>query len=317
MSRVSNREKRLRLYQAGNDRCPICLVPFTEQAVERGDGVTLEHVPPQSFGLESIAMCLTCHDCNSRTGRVEQWAVQAKRSPGWWKARMDVDGIPPQTAYFRVSGTNEIRFSMPTPRVPSDEFGEALRSGRISLTWHEPSSPRYGSIPWLKAAYLSVFSLLGVHGYNFADGKAIEPIRRQIMRPGEQIIPAFRVDASGWSHPDGVAMSTNLPCWAVKMGEHAVLLPRSWDRTFYERTNDQRLTLTVGILGRPVKFDHAPTARVTVRGATPPEVLGEDLFGKRGNVSLDGVERPVVVADYRGQEVVMLVRAGHSVNGGH
>ena len=42
---LSNREQRLRLYRAGNSRCPICLAAFTEPEVERGEAVTLEHVP--------------------------------------------------------------------------------------------------------------------------------------------------------------------------------------------------------------------------------------------------------------------------------
>ena len=130
-------------------------------------------------------MCLTCNDCNSRAGRAEQAAVEAKQDRGQ-KAQVDVDGLPTHTGHLRVSGSNGILLSMSALRVSSDEFGEALRSGRIGLQWREPSG-RYRSVPWLKAAYLSVFSLLGVHGYGFADGEAIEPVRRQIMSCGWRI----------------------------------------------------------------------------------------------------------------------------------
>ena len=41
MSRSSRREQRLRLFRRGNDRCPICLTPFTESDVEEGETVTL------------------------------------------------------------------------------------------------------------------------------------------------------------------------------------------------------------------------------------------------------------------------------------
>ena len=311
----SHREQRLRLYRAGNDRCPICLVPFTALEVERGEAVTLEHVPPQSFGPDSIAMCLTCNQCNSLASRAEQAAVEAKRGRGQ-KAQVDIDGLPTHTGHLRVSGGNRILLSMSGLRVSSDEFSESLLTGRIGLKWREPSA-RYRSVPWLKAAYLSVFSLLGVHGYSFADGEAIKPVRRQIMNPGEKIIPRFLVgDASGWRKQPGIGMSRRMPCWAVKMAAHLVLLPRSWDRSFYERTSSlPNLHLGDGLLWSPVKFGHARTARGTVQGGTAPDVLGEDLFGKGALMPLDGVETPVVLVDYSGQEVAMLILDGR-LNGG-
>ena len=78
MSRTSLREQRLHLFERGNDRCPICLAPFTERDVEQGEAVTLEHVPPRSFKAGGIAMCLTCADCNNSASRVEQAAVEAR-----------------------------------------------------------------------------------------------------------------------------------------------------------------------------------------------------------------------------------------------
>ena len=103
----------------------------------------------------------------------------------------------------------------------------------------EPNS-RYARVPWLKAAYLSVFSLLGVHGYRYAEGKAIEQVRRQIMKPEDEVIRYFAVKApAAWQERDGIAMNREqTPCWAVKMGDCIVLLPRSWDKSFYEWTDN-------------------------------------------------------------------------------
>jgi len=256
-------------------------------------------------------MCLTCNDCNNRSGRAEQAAVEVKRGRGQ-KAQVNIDGFPTHTGYLRVSSSKGIVLDMAALRVSSDEFGEALRSGRIGLQWSEPSA-RYRSVPWLKAAYLSVFSLLGVHGYSFAGGEAIEPVRRQIMSPGEKIIPRFLVrDASRWREPRGIAMSRQMPCWAVKMEDQVVLLPRSWDRSFYERTSClANLQLGDGLLWSPVKFGQVRTARGIVQGGTVTAAFGDDLFGKRVLVPLEGVETPVVLADYTGQEVAMLILSGH------
>ena len=47
--------------------------------VEQGKA-TLEHVPPKIFGVDSIAMCLTCEPCNNSAGRGEQAARMRQKS---------------------------------------------------------------------------------------------------------------------------------------------------------------------------------------------------------------------------------------------
>ena len=42
--------KRLKFFDLGNTRCPICLTPFTRDAAEEGQTVTLEHIPPETLG---------------------------------------------------------------------------------------------------------------------------------------------------------------------------------------------------------------------------------------------------------------------------
>ena len=46
MSRKKGYQSRLKLFDRGNTRCPICLMPFKRDAVEEGLYVTLEHAPP-------------------------------------------------------------------------------------------------------------------------------------------------------------------------------------------------------------------------------------------------------------------------------
>ena len=71
MSRTSRGDQRLRFFNLGNDRCPICLTAFSEREAEQGEVVTLEHVPPRSFKVGGFAMCLTCADCNNSASRAE------------------------------------------------------------------------------------------------------------------------------------------------------------------------------------------------------------------------------------------------------
>ena len=314
MSRTSLREQRLHLFERGNDRCPICLAPFTERDVEQGEAVTLEHVPPRSFKAGGIAMCLTCADCNNSASRVEQAAVEARREP---KVQIDMPGLPTQTGYVSMDASGCIDVRMSKLRASRDAISDVWRFRRpFTMTVKEPNS-RYACVPWLKAAYLSVFSLLGVHGYRYAEGKAIEQVRRQIMKPEDEVIRYFAVKApAAWQERDGIAMNREqTPCWAVKMGDCIVLLPRSWDKSFYEWTDNLpssngKITIGGGPLWYPAKFGRRRVASIALReGCSPREVLGEDLFGMLGRMTQGDKVTPFVFADYSGQEVTVMVTA--------
>lgn len=315
MSRKSIKQQRLHLFEQGNIKCPICLAPFTERDVERGEAVTLEHVPPRAFKVGGIAMCLTCADCNNSASRTEQVAVEARREP---KVSIDMPGLPTQTGRLSIDASGIIDIRLSALRSSREAISEVLRSHRLfTLTYRDPKL-RYASVPWLKAAYLSVFSLLGVHGYRYAEGKAIERVRQQIMKPEDEIIRHFTFMApAGWQERDGIAMNRNqTPCWAVKMGDCIVLLPRSWDKSFYEWTGslpspNGKITIGDGPLWYPTKFGHRRVATFTLpEGDSPGQVLGEDLFGMKGRVTQGNKVTPFVFADYRDQEVTVIISVG-------
>ena len=73
------RRRRLRFFDRGNTRCPICLTSFTRDAVAQGQNVTLEHAPPKTLG--GSEMCLTCTTCNSSAGgKLDQAAAMMNRA---------------------------------------------------------------------------------------------------------------------------------------------------------------------------------------------------------------------------------------------
>lgn len=308
------KKQRLRLFRLGNNKCPICLQPFTEQAVEKGETVTLEHVPPRSFDAGGIAMCLTCGPCNHSAGRAEQVALDAALDEG--KVRLDVPGLPPFTA--RVAATAQDGLALRVSRrsdVTPDAFGKALRESRTFTIKGRAPTAHQVNVPWLKAAYLSVFSLLGVRGYTYAEGAAIEAVREQIMKPGDEIIPRFAAEASPWKERDGILVNTTTPSWVVKMGERIVLLPRSWDQTFYERIGNSpagEIAAGGGPLWFPARF--GANRRVTrlqiPESHKPLELLGEDGFGATGQVTQAGETVPFVVVDRRGRELTIMITAG-------
>ena len=134
---MSDHAKRLRLFTRGNNKCPICLAPFSKQEVELGRVVTLEHVPPRSFGLGGVGMCLTCQRCNNSASRAEQ--VAATVIKGREKVRVDVPGLPPLSAYAPSRMENGV-WRLTTPRradIPENLFRGGWQEGN-RLGWYVP-----------------------------------------------------------------------------------------------------------------------------------------------------------------------------------
>ncbi len=170
----------------------------------------------------------------------------------------------------------------------------------------------------MKAAYLSVFSLLGVHGYRYAEGEAIEPVRKQVMKPEDEVIRNFAVNApAAWRERDGIAMNRKRrPCWAVKVGDCIVLLPRSWDQSYYEWTSsmsppNEKITIGGGPRWNPAKFGSRRVASISFQeGHNPIKILGDGMFGIWGRVTQGDRVTPFVFADSSGQEVTVMLTDG-------
>ena len=112
MSRKASRDRRMKFFGLGNTHRPICLVPFTEDDVRTGRGVTLEHAPPRTVGGREV--CLTCEPCNRRASATSDQAVKRTNSPPEVeietsgirrRARFWPDGIPPSRMPYRFGGS--------------------------------------------------------------------------------------------------------------------------------------------------------------------------------------------------------------------
>ncbi len=305
-----NRGKRLRLelFEAGNTRCPLCLTEFTEAEVEAGSVVTLEHAPPRSLGGRPV--CLTCKKCNLSAGhKVDQAAValERERKTGA-RAEFSIEG---ETAYGRIleeQGGLVVRItSYSAPAFNKRRSGTAINM--TVTTWN----PRYAAISRLKSAYLLLVSLLGRHGgYRCAEGAAM--VRKQIMKPKAKIIERFALRIKGPSlrAPDGVYLNRKgTPCWAVKIADCMVLLPRGGDESFYtdaEIFRGDRVDIGDGPMWAPVRFGETPTGIATYREESDAhKAIGEiNLFGAKGRWSIEGRDHPFVIADHQGRYIVML-----------
>ena len=304
MSRSSRRDQRLHLYDLGNDRCPICLTAFERTAVEAGNEVTLEHVPPTGLGIGSIAMCLTCKPCNNTAGEgVDHAATSLARwSTRTTKVRVDFPDAAPLTGYW-TPGNNGGLLVHGRPGVEPQITADTKFQISVKLP-----RPRFAVVSHLKSAYLSVFSLLGQHGYRYAASEALLPVRQQIMNPGEEVIREHFACKAGdcTDARNAIIMNRERQHWAVKVADCIVLLPRGGDESFYKETevirSDGHGTIN-GPLWYPIKFGQDYRGSMTFKNDVDIRAqFGVDnLFGKDGKtVDSNGVERPFVIADHQG-----------------
>ena len=77
-----DRRLRQRLFDAGNNRCPICLSEFERLDVVAGTEVTLEHAPPKSLG--GVPICLTCKSCNNKASLIDHHAHLSAKARNEW-----------------------------------------------------------------------------------------------------------------------------------------------------------------------------------------------------------------------------------------
>ena len=331
MSRKKGYQSRLRFFDLGNTRCPICLMPFTRDAVEKGVDVTLEHAPPKTLG--GSVKCLTCTDCNSSAGRkLDQAAAMMNRAMTDRKAgrgikvELDVCGTK-QTTYFSPEGTVDAESvgrhtSDPTVMQMRDQMRDQMRGQEIMLltemkrgpdwdvnkgitiTLKQPP-PNHVMISWLRSAYLLVFSLLGQGGYRYAESEAIRPIREQIMKPDVELVPSLFFSLSSSPSKDMIIIKNqNQPfCWVVKIGGIVVLLPHGGTANHYREVVELAEQIkTVGDLrglrGRPTKFGEGFSRELTLRKDSGQ--ADKDLFGSEFTVPVGEYERRCVVVNQQG-----------------
>ncbi len=286
--RRKGRERRLRFFDRGNTRCPICLEPFSREGVKKGREVTLEHAPPKTLG--GVEMCLTCTSCNRSAGSsLDQAAALAHRigeeqSAGHGvRVLLEVCGIK-RTTYFRPEGFRGAGSSLarnPAAQqllsdlpghdvVVAAEFrkepGWDLSKG-IAIRKIEPDWDRVRA-SWLRSAYLMVFSLLGVSGNRYAASASVVPIRHQILNGALDDSPRILGEFPETALPENLILMNNTVepfCWMVKLGKACVILPHGGSEGHYRRLADLPSSVSIGKkwpFWRPVKFGKAQSVEL-------------------------------------------------------
>ena len=236
-----DRRLRLRLFDSGNSKCPICLSEFSRLDVENGTAVTLEHAPPKSLG--GVPLCLTCESCNNKASLIDQHAFLSAKARNEWA---DGQGAP---VVINLFGNKKLyRFNPRDPNAPFPAQKHLLRNGTIDLGRLPPkerldakkgfsiSIPQrddYEFVSMIKSAYLMVFSLMGSNGYKFAENIGLQPVREQIMCPEKKILKNGFIGTMNMNSEDYrkfdrtvvfLCRTKDIPFWIVPMWNNRVVI---------------------------------------------------------------------------------------------
>ena len=179
--------------------CPICLTPFTVEALE-DKRLSVEHVPPKSVGGRELL--LTCTVCNNFSGTKLDASAKTKED-----VRLAMAGdagrphrIKAMIGEVRINGelhTSGGKHSLQIPpHINKPGTGDFLktiaRAGTQLVVEHERYSELGARISWLRSGYLALFA---VAGYRLALDPAMQIVRQQILEPDERRMITFTSDA--------------------------------------------------------------------------------------------------------------------------
>lgn len=327
MSRKNTRDRRLKFFDLGNNRCPICLVEFSRDAVKSGNGVSIEHVPPKSVG--GVERCLTCSSCNDSAGRtIDQAAAMRNRAimdaESGRGVKLEVDAFgTKRTTYLSPVGITKDYLNAKLARshlvdklftnleshgqeaVILAEFtkGDDFDLTKGIIISSENPSKKHIEVSWLRSAYLLVFCLLGKYGYRYAESESIMPIREQIMNPDKKIVNRAIRTKFPATLPNEILFinKRQIPyCWVVKIGDSCVLLPRGGSHIAYEEVENlsDRISFHLEVGWYPKKFGEGNPIEFLLRKGSEHEY--RNLFGEEITVEKCDFEWKFMVVNQNG-----------------
>ena len=204
--------------------------------------LTAEDVPPVAVGGRKTV--LTCKPCNNGAGTefdahaatrsdIELFAQRISNRP--MPVTVHAAGIPLRGTVqwsegvlqlFGVPAQNDPRVQEAHVRAWDHYVDSKAPSPDLSFTIQMGYSETRARISWIRAAYLAAFAGRG-WPYIFRD--ALQPIRDQLARPEEEVIPTYLLRSPGVAAESrGILLVDDpheLRCVAVIMGPTTVFLP--------------------------------------------------------------------------------------------
>jgi hypothetical protein len=283
-------DRRAALFQAGASAaatalgtsglyiCPLCGKSFDEFALQRKE-LTLEHVPPKSFGGRKII--LTCRTCNNTAGhKIDAEASRRTALEGF--ARVVLGGEPGDGGRVIMTWGNEAivadlslkqdgttalnvigKRNDPARLRRAEEFMRKLAAeGRtdgytFQITSFHRFNPRFASVSDLRSAFLACSAKFG---YRYALHPTLNIIRKQIANPAEELLPRWTTKL-GDGTTKGLILFDAHGIVVVTFSERSVVLP--WPTKpiqhfteILKRAASQRVDLTGGnVVAWPLSFE--------------------------------------------------------------
>lgn len=262
--------------------CPLCIRGFVTPAPEV---LSFEDVPPRSVGGKPLV--LTCRKCNNTQGSELDSHIKAGRDLGEilegkrsTPARLILgEGNMAVTARLGPQEVNLVE----VPGKSHPRRRDALASGMEDLMAAGPDggsfklqfSTRHDEwrerVAWLRVAYLYLFALLG---YSFILRPELNPIRDQIQKPDEQIVPQVirrMVGPSNAQHIVAVFRPACLRGMAVQLGKWMLFFPGFLEKqSFYDRLAELPDKGAFSLSGRSLEFPTKPVFACDIH----PELMG-------------------------------------------
>lgn len=298
---MRKRDKRLRLWKAGNRVCPLCARRLT--LADAGPATaTLEHTPPLKAGKPHIVL-LSCRGCNARAGSNIDIAASEALSQQVTGLLVTQDtSVSVRISTRPDSAAPWPRLSLSHPGVPFDLFIRPTRNQswppnlQPTFTLHfREYMPRPVQVGLLKSAYLALF---GIIGPDLATAKAFDAVREQIRMPREEIFTSFCAGIQDTGRNICIVHRDGKHCWAVRLNHYVVFLPAMDDNDFRFLNpsepaiqNTKQFTCTFGAGLAPlfaptwdIPLDSLPGA--IQRGVARVGTLGWDLVARRAGLEL-------------------------------
>jgi hypothetical protein len=193
--------------------CPVCFRLFQRCDLNKPQTLTLDHVPPATFGGKDSEGVLLCGACNHFFGsRVDAQLKNTLDAIGLTSgipgaetdARLFVDGILGIDVTIKLAAQDAFQIMIDQKRVNPKrmvELNEKLDSMKIKDYFSGSIRIRGGKerptkIGFLRIAYLLLFKLFGYGAILFP---SYNPIRLQILNPDDEVL------SPNWLVPNAVA----------------------------------------------------------------------------------------------------------------
>jgi hypothetical protein len=230
--------------------CPICLKPFTVDALNSNE-LSAEHVPPKSVGGRELL--LTCTRCNNTSGtkldadakrKEDVQLVMGGRGDRPHRVKARIGGLQLNGELHTANGSYSLRIPRKVNRPGTHEALETLGKAGAQLTLeHERFSELGAKISWLRSGYLALVALTG---YEIVLDAAMDIVRQQILECDERLMMTFTTEVQ-----QDIPLSERRILrvlkpewergWAVQFGRYFLRFPSAGDMKFYDRMAEMGL----------------------------------------------------------------------------